>query len=99
MSRTDETESVLREAFMWGTLVSPLAASRIAARAGAESLFGFGVLGAGVVALLVPAAWLSPYHVALRIVQGMCMVKMLLIILGLEIFIPQYTNITSVTCL
>ncbi|GLV43628.1 uncharacterized protein CBL_07045 [Carabus blaptoides fortunei] len=73
MSRTDETESVLREAFMWGTLVSPLAASRIAARAGAESLFGFSVLGAGILALLVPAAWLSPYHVALRIVQGMCM--------------------------
>lgn len=73
MSRTDETESVLREAFMWGTLVSPLAASRIAARAGAETLFGYGVLGSGIVALLVPAAWLSPYHVALRIIQGMCM--------------------------
>lgn len=74
MSRTEETESILREAFMWGTLVSPLAASRIAARSGAESLFGYAVLGTGLVAILVPAAWLSPYHVALRILQGICMV-------------------------
>lgn len=74
LSRTEQTESILREAFMWGTLVSPLGASRIAARSGAESLFGFAVLGTGLVAILVPAAWLSPYHVALRILQGMCMV-------------------------
>lgn len=75
MTRTDETESVLREAFMWGTLVSPLAASRIAARVGAERLYGAGVLGACVVAVMVPAAWLTSYHVAIRIVQGIFMVS------------------------
>ncbi|XP_065157399.1 sialin-like [Atheta coriaria] len=73
MTKTDRTESVLREAYMWGTLISPLAASRIAARVGAERLFGAGVLGAGVSALLVPAAWLTPYHVAIRILQGVFM--------------------------
>ncbi|GJQ69609.1 hypothetical protein Trydic_g6702 [Trypoxylus dichotomus] len=73
MTRTDETEAVLREAFMWGTLISPLAASRIAARVGAERLFGASVLGAGVSAVMVPAAWLTPYHVAIRIVQGIFM--------------------------
>ncbi|KAK5649238.1 hypothetical protein RI129_000267 [Pyrocoelia pectoralis] len=70
MTRTDETESVLREAFMWGTLISPLAASRIAARVGAERLFGAGVLGTSCAAVMVPAAWLTPYHVGIRIVQG-----------------------------
>lgn len=74
MSRTDETEAVLREAFMWGTLISPLAASRIAARVGAERLFGVGVLGAGVIAVMVPASWLTPCHVIIRIIQGMFMV-------------------------
>ncbi|XP_015840882.1 sialin [Tribolium castaneum] len=70
MTRTDETEAVLRQAFMWGSLVSPLAASRVAARVGAERLFGAGVLGTGVVAIMVPASWLTPSHVAIRIVQG-----------------------------
>ncbi|KAJ8970462.1 hypothetical protein NQ314_001214 [Rhamnusium bicolor] len=73
MTRTDETEAVLRQAFMWGTLVSPLAASRIAARVGAERLFGAGVLGAGVVAIMVPAAWLTACHVGIRFVQGIFM--------------------------
>ncbi|XP_017781574.1 PREDICTED: sialin-like [Nicrophorus vespilloides] len=73
MTRTDKTESVLREAYMWGTLISPLAASRIAARVGAERLFGAGVLGAGVSALMVPAAWLTPCHVFIRILQGVFM--------------------------
>jgi ACS family sodium-dependent inorganic phosphate cotransporter len=70
MTRTDETEAVLRQAFMWGSLVSPLGASRVAARVGAERLFGAGVLGTGVVAIMVPAAWLTPSHVAIRIIQG-----------------------------
>lgn len=74
MTKTDETEDVLREAFLWGTLVSPLAASRIAARVGAERLFGVGVLGTGLFAVMVPASWLTPYHVAIRIVQGIFMV-------------------------
>ncbi|KAJ8962181.1 hypothetical protein NQ318_018142 [Aromia moschata] len=73
MTRTDKTEAVLRQAFMWGTLVSPLAASRIAARVGAERLFGAGVLGAGVVAIMVPASWLTAGHVCIRIVQGIFM--------------------------
>ncbi|ENN76129.1 hypothetical protein D910_04909 [Dendroctonus ponderosae] len=73
MTRTDETEGVLRQAFMWGTLVSPLAASRIAARVGAERLYGVGVLGTGVVAVLVPASWLTAGHVCVRIVQGIFM--------------------------
>ncbi|CAH0553795.1 unnamed protein product [Brassicogethes aeneus] len=73
MTRTDETEAVLRQAFMWGTLVSPLAASRIAARVGAERLFGAGVLGTGVVAVMVPASWLSACHVGIRFVQGIFM--------------------------
>ncbi|XP_045468044.1 sialin-like [Harmonia axyridis] len=73
MSRTDETEAILREAFMWGTLVSPLAASRIAARVGAERLFGVGVLGAGLIAVMVPASWLTPCHVIIRIIQGIFM--------------------------
>lgn len=59
---------------MWGTLVSPLAASRIAARVGAERLFGVGVLGTGLFAVMVPASWLTPYHVAIRIIQGIFMV-------------------------
>lgn len=84
MTRTDETESVLREAFMWGTFISPLAASRIAARVGAERLFGAGVFGAGVVTVMVPAAWLTPYHVAIRIIQGIFMVPITL--LRLETF-------------
>lgn len=74
MTRTDETESVLREAFLWGTLISPLGASRIAARVGAERLYGAGVLGTCVAAIMVPAAWLTPYHVAIRIIQGIFMV-------------------------
>ncbi|XP_050308840.1 sialin-like [Anthonomus grandis grandis] len=73
MTRTDETEGVLRQAFIWGTLVSPLAASRIAARVGAERLYGVGVLGTGVVAVLVPASWLTAGHVCVRIVQGIFM--------------------------
>lgn len=73
MTRTDETEAVLRQAFMWGTLVSPLAASRVAARVGAERLFGAGVLGAGVPAVMVPASWLTAYHVFIRFVQGIFM--------------------------
>jgi hypothetical protein len=74
MTRTDETEAVLRQAFMWGSLVSPLGASRVAARVGAERLFGAGVLGTGVVAIMVPAAWLTPSHVAIRIIQGIFVV-------------------------
>lgn len=70
MTRTDETESVLREAYMWGTLVSPLAASRIAARVGAERLLGISVLSTGVLAVMVPAAWLTPYHTIIRFFQG-----------------------------
>ncbi|KAG5865857.1 hypothetical protein JTB14_033024 [Gonioctena quinquepunctata] len=73
MTRTDKTEAVLRQAFMWGTLVSPLAASRIAARVGAERLFGAGVFGAGIVAVLVPAAWLTACHVIIRFIQGIFM--------------------------
>ncbi|XP_076267942.1 sialin-like isoform X1 [Rhynchophorus ferrugineus] len=73
MTRTDETEAVLRQAFMWGTLMSPLAASRIAARVGAERLYGVGVLGTGVVAVLVPASWLTAGHVSIRFVQGIFM--------------------------
>ncbi|CAH1175771.1 unnamed protein product [Phaedon cochleariae] len=73
MTRTDKTESVLRQAFMWGTLVSPLAASRIAARVGAERLFGAGVLGSGVVAMMVPATWLTAFHVVIRFFQGVFM--------------------------
>lgn len=75
MTRTDETESILRQSFMWGTLVSPLAASRIAARVGAERLFGAGVVGAGFIAIMVPAAWLTACHVAIRFIQGIFMVK------------------------
>lgn len=74
MTRTDKTEAVLRQAFMWGTLVSPLAASRIAARVGAERLFGVSVLGCGVVAVMVPAGWLTAFHVVIRFVQGVFMV-------------------------
>lgn len=74
MTRTDKTEAVLRQAFMWGTLISPLAASRIAARVGAERLFGVSVLGTGVVAVMVPASWLTPFHVIIRVVQGVFMV-------------------------
>lgn len=81
MTRTDETEGVLRQAFMWGTLVSPLAASRIAARVGAERLYGVSVLGTGVVAVLVPASWLTAGHVCVRIVQGIFMVISFLILL------------------
>ncbi|XP_028127894.1 sialin-like [Diabrotica virgifera virgifera] len=73
MTRTDRTESILREAFMWGTLMSPLAGSRVAARVGAERLFGVGVLGAGVPAIMVPASWLTGYHVFIRIIQGVFM--------------------------
>lgn len=57
---------------MWGCFISPLGASRIAVRVGAEQLFGYAILGAGIAAVLVPAAWLTPAHVALRIFQGMC---------------------------
>lgn len=74
MTRTDKTEAVLRQAFMWGTLVSPLAASRVAARVGAERLFGVSVLGTGVVAVMVPASWLTAFHVVIRFVQGIFMV-------------------------
>lgn len=73
MTRTDKTEAVLREAFMWGTLISPLPASRIAARVGAERLFGAGVLGAGAASIMVPASWLTPCHVFIRFVQGVFM--------------------------
>nr|CAH7751468.1 unnamed protein product [Callosobruchus chinensis] len=73
MTRTDETEAVLREAFMWGTLFSPLAASRVAARVGAERLFGASVLGAAAPAIMVPAFWLTPGHVILRFLQGIFM--------------------------
>lgn len=74
MTRTDETEAVLRQAFMWGSLVSPLIASRVAARVGAERLFGASVLGTGAVAIMVPAAWLTPCHVAIRFIQGIFVV-------------------------
>ncbi|XP_057653518.1 sialin-like [Diorhabda carinulata] len=73
MTRTDETEAALRQAFMWGTLISPLAASRVAARVGAEKLFGAGVLGAGIPSIMVPASWLTAYHVFIRFIQGVFM--------------------------
>ncbi|KAJ8974732.1 hypothetical protein NQ317_010610 [Molorchus minor] len=65
MTRIDKTEAVMRQAFMWGT--------RIAARVGAERLFGVSVLGAGVVAVMVPAAWLTACHVGIRFIQGIFM--------------------------
>lgn len=57
---------------MWGCFISPLGASRIAVRVGAEQLFGYAILGVGISAALVPAAWLTSAHVALRIFQGIC---------------------------
>jgi len=62
----------LREMFLWGTLLSPLPSSRLAAKLGPVRIFGTGIFGAGALALFVPfGAWFSTYHITIRFIQGL----------------------------
>lgn len=45
-------------------------------------VFSRAVLSACLASLLVPAAWRGPSHVALRLFQGLCTVRMIIIIVN-----------------
>nr|CAD7402346.1 unnamed protein product [Timema poppensis] len=66
----ESVDSLLREIFLWGTFISPLPSSRLAARIGPKRIIGPALLADGLLLLLVPLAWFTPYHVAIRFVQG-----------------------------
>lgn len=77
MLEEDREDSMLREAFLWGAMLSPLPGFLLAQRVGAKRLFGAGVLAAGTLSLLVPAAWGSVAHVLLRAAQGAATVSLI----------------------
>lgn len=71
LSSNDEVEAILKRSYLFGTLVSPLPASRLVANIGPKRVFGYALLGAGAATLLAPAAWLSPAHMVIRFSQGL----------------------------
>ncbi|CAG2067959.1 unnamed protein product, partial [Timema podura] len=73
----ESVDSLLREIFLWGTFISPLPSSRLAARIGPKKIIGPALLADGLLLLLVPLAWFTPYHVAIRFVQGVFTVSVL----------------------
>ncbi|KAJ9577118.1 hypothetical protein L9F63_006326, partial [Diploptera punctata] len=71
-SEEEDLDFRLREVFLWGTLFAPLPSSKLAAILGPVRVFGIGILGAGVLAVLVPlGTWFSHYHIAIRFAQGL----------------------------
>lgn len=70
-------EAILKRSYLFGTLVSPLPASRLVANIGPKRVFGYAFLGAGAATLLAPAAWLSPAHMVIRFSQGLFYVSKL----------------------
>lgn len=77
LTEEDNLVWILQEAFIWGTLVTPIPGSRLAVNIGPKKQFGWATLGASLCSLLVPAAWNTPAHVMLRVIQGMLMVSMI----------------------
>lgn len=71
LSSNDEIEAILKRSYLFGTLVSPLPASRLVANIGPKRVFGYALLGAGAATLLAPAAWLTPAHMVIRFSQGL----------------------------
>ncbi|KAK6616978.1 hypothetical protein RUM44_005335 [Polyplax serrata] len=71
----EKMEFQLRKSYLWGTLVSPILASRLAVNVGPKKVFGYSLLGAAASTLLVPAAWLTSIHVAVRFFQGFFCVR------------------------
>ncbi|XP_046825021.1 sialin-like isoform X2 [Vespa crabro] len=69
----ERTESIMREAFLWGQVAGPiLGGCLVWGRSGPSMVFSRAVLSACLASLLVPAAWRGPSHVALRLFQGLC---------------------------
>ncbi|XP_017887815.1 sialin-like [Ceratina calcarata] len=69
----ERAESIMREAFLWGQVAGPiLGGCLVWGRSGPSMVFSRAVLSACLASLLVPAAWRSPSHVALRLLQGLC---------------------------
>ncbi|XP_046744760.1 sialin-like isoform X2 [Diprion similis] len=69
----EHTESIMREAFLWGQVAGPiLGGCLVWGRSGPSIVFSRAVLSACLASLLVPAAWKAPSHVALRLFQGLC---------------------------
>lgn len=72
----ERTESIMREAFLWGQVAGPiLGGCLVWGRSGPSMVFSRAVLSACLASLLVPAAWRGPSHVALRLFQGLCTVR------------------------
>lgn len=66
----------MREAFLWGQVAGPiLGGCLVWGRSGPSMVFSRAVLSACLASLLVPAAWRGPSHVALRLFQGLCTVR------------------------
>lgn len=72
----ERAESIMREAFLWGQVAGPiLGGCLVWGRSGPSMVFSRAVLSACLASLLVPAAWRGPSHVALRLFQGLCTVR------------------------
>lgn len=71
LSSNEEIETILKRSYLFGTLASPLPASRLVANIGPKRVFGYALLGMGAATLLAPAAWLSPAHMVIRFSQGL----------------------------
>jgi hypothetical protein len=90
----------LREVFLWGTLVSPLPSSRLAAKLGPVRIFGIGILGAGVLAVVVPfGTWFSSYHINIRFVQGLFTVSTFLSITTKQMSFRTVHQFIPVVCI
>ena len=75
LSSEERIESNMREAFLWGQVAGPiLGGCLVWGKTGPSMVFSRAVLSAYVAQLLVPAAWRTPSHVALRLLQGLCTV-------------------------
>ncbi|XP_066994039.2 sialin [Anabrus simplex] len=70
LSEEDSIDSIMREAFLWGSFLSPLPASFLAAKIGPKRVMGGGILGAGALVAFVPFAWFTAYHMLIRVAQG-----------------------------
>lgn len=67
----ERAEGIMREAFLWGQVAGPiLGGCLVWGRSGPSVVFSRAVLSACVALLLIPAAWRTPSHVALRLLQG-----------------------------
>lgn len=76
LPQEERTESIMREAFLWGQVAGPiLGGCLVWGRSGPSMVFSRAVLSACLASLLVPAAWRGPSHVALRLFQGLCTVS------------------------